>query len=111
MMYYASSLTIIGGLTSTPLQSMLSKCVSRDEYGKIFTLSSVVVSISSLMSSTFLQKLYEFSVETYPGAMYVALAGMELVTILAMSVYFVFVIRHERQFGDIGRNQEESRSE
>ena len=31
MMYYASGLTIIGGIESTPLKSLLSKCVSRYE--------------------------------------------------------------------------------
>ena len=110
-MYYASSLSIIGGLTSTPLQSMLSKCVSKNEYGKIFTLSSVAVSISSLISSTFLQKLYEYTVETFPGAMYVALSGMELITVLMMSIFFIFVIRHEREFGTLGTYPDERKSE
>ena len=110
-MYYANSLSIIGGLTSTPLQSMLSKCVSKNEYGKIFTLSSVAVSIASLISSTFLQKLYEYTVETFPGAMYVALSGMELITILLMSIFFIFVIRHEREFGTIGKCPDERKSE
>ena len=111
MMYYGSALSIIGGLTSTPLQSMLSKCVSKNEYGKIFTLSSVAVSLSSLISSTFLQKLYEWTVESFPGAMYVALSGMELITVLMMSIFFIFVIKHERDFGVIGKTPDERKSE
>ena len=111
MMYYGSALSIIGGLTSTPLQSMLSKCVSKNEYGKIFTLSSVAVSIATLISSTFLQKLYEWTVESFPGAMYVALSGMELITVLMMSIFFIFVIKHERDSGVIGKTPDERKSE
>merc|ERR1719419_1190965 len=33
MMYYASGLTMIGGIESTPLKSLLSKCVSSEEFG------------------------------------------------------------------------------
>ena len=111
MMYYATALSIIGGLTNTPLQSLLSKCVSKDEYGKIFTLQSVAISIASLISSTFLQKLYEWTLDTFPGAMYVSLAIMELITVLLMSIFFIFVIRHEREFGEIGTNQDNNKSE
>ena len=91
-MYYAASLSIIGGLTSTPLQSMLSKVVSKDEFGKIFTLSSVAVNIASLLSSTFLQMLYEKTLKTFPGAMYVGLSVMEVVTVVLMSIYFLYVL-------------------
>jgi len=111
MMYYAASLSIIGGLTSTPLQSMLSKVVSKDEFGKIFTLSSVAMNIASLLSSTFLQMLYEATVKTFPGAMYVGLSVMEVITVVLMSIYFIYVIKHEKQFGPIGQNQEERKTE
>ena len=110
-MYYAASLSIIGGLTSTPLQSMLSKVVSKDEFGKIFTLSSVAMNIASLLSSTFLQMLYEVTVKTFPGAMYVGLSVMEVLTVFLMSIYFIYVIKHEKQFGPIGQNQEDRKTE
>ena len=41
MMYYASALTLLGGLGHTPLRSLMSKMVEPDEYGKIFTFTSV----------------------------------------------------------------------
>ena len=107
-MYFAVSLGIVGGLTSTPLQAMLSKCVSKDEYGKIFTLSSVASSISYLISSTFSQKLYEYTVEYFPGAIYVFMASTELMTVIIMSILFIFVIRHEREFGVIGKDQDDA---
>lgn len=110
-MYYSVSLSIIGGLTSTPLQSMLSKCVEKDEYGKIFTLSSVAISIASLASTTFLQKLYEFTVQTFPGAMYVALSAMESITVLLLSILFIFIIRHERKFGAMGKDVDEIKTQ
>ena len=110
-MYYACSLSIIGGLTSTPLQSMLSKVVSKDEFGKIFTLSSVAVNIASLLSSTLLQLLYEATLKTFPGAMYVGLSVMEVITVVLMSIYFLYVIKHEKQFGPIGHNQDERKTE
>ena len=111
MFYYAVSLSIIGGLTSTPLQSMLSKCVGKDEYGKIFTLSSVATSISSLFASVFVQKLYAYTVEYYPGAMYVFCSCAEMTTVILMSIFFYFVTRHEREFGVIGKDQDENKSD
>ena len=110
-MYYATALSIIGGITSTPLQSMLSKCVLKDEYGKIFTLSSVASAISFLFATASVQKLYEYTVDSFPGAIYVFLASAELITVIIMSILFVFVIRHEREFGTIGKDQDDNKSD
>ena len=111
MLYYGVSLTIIGGLTSTPLQSMLSKCVKRDEYGKIFTLSSVASAIASVFAQTMVQKLYKHTVESFPGAMYVFLGCGELLTVFMMSILFIYVIRIEKTHGPIGAEQSDSRND
>ena len=41
MIYYASALTLLGGLDSTPLRSLLSKLVEPNEYGKIYTFAGI----------------------------------------------------------------------
>ena len=66
-MYLASGITLLGGVESTPLKSILSKCVDPDEYGKIFTLSAVASSVSSLLGGAILPKLYQAFVDTCPG--------------------------------------------
>ena len=67
MMYYAMGLTVIGGIESTPLRSLLSKCVDLDEFGKIFTMSSVASNVAGLLGSTVLPILYGDTLETAPG--------------------------------------------
>ena len=111
MLYYAASLSLIGGLTSAPLHSMLSKCVTKDEYGKIFTLSSVVKSIFSLLSINFVKELYIWTVEYFPAAFYVFACCTEVITVILMSILFIFVIRHEKEFGVTGKDQDENKLE
>jgi hypothetical protein len=75
-MYYAASLTLLGGTGDTPLRSLLSKLVDPTEYGKIFTLASVASSIASLLTSSGFQEIYAATVSTFPGTIYVVSAGI-----------------------------------
>ena len=101
-MYYGAALSIMGGMLSTPLRSMLSKCVESHEYGKVFTLSSTASSIASLCSSVIIQKLYSWTVEDFPGAIYLFHATIELITICMMTIMYFWVNLHEKRFGLIG---------
>ena len=67
MMYFASGITLLGGIESTPLKSILSKCVETDEYGKIFTLAAVSSSVASLLGGAILPKIYQTFEDTNPG--------------------------------------------
>ena len=96
MMYYGTALSVMGGMLSTPLRSMLSKCVESHEYGKIFTLSSVASALATLMSSVIIQEMYKYTLDTFPGAIYLFHGGIELVAVLMMAIIYAIIKRQER---------------
>jgi hypothetical protein len=81
-MYYAASLTLLGGTGDTPLRSLLSKLVDPNEFGKIFTLASVAKSIASLITSSGFQEIYAATVSTFPGTIYVVSAGIVFISLV-----------------------------
>ena len=106
-MYYAFALTIIGPSDGTPLRSLLSKCVDVDEYGKVFTLASVASSVASLCTSALMQKIYEWTVDSFPGAMYLFSAATECVSTILVSLLYWYVRKHEKVHGPIGKDQDD----
>ena len=104
-MYYGTALSVMGGMLSTPLRSMLSKCVESHEYGKIFTLSSVASSLASLLSSVIIQEMYKYTLDTFPGAIYLFHGGIELVAVGMMSIVFIWIKRYEKRFGPLGQTK------
>ena len=109
MMYYALALTIVGPSDGTPLRSLLSKCVEVDEYGKIFTLQSVARSIASLSTSALMQKVYEWTVVSFPGAMYLVSSGFEFLSIILVTVLYLYIRRFEKTCGPIGKQQDDEK--
>ena len=105
-MYYGTVLSVMGGMMSTPLRSMLSKCVESHEFGKIFTLSSVASSLASLLSSVIIQEMYRYTLDTFPGAIYLFHGGIELVAVGMMSIVFLWIKRYEIRFGPLGQTKE-----
>ena len=83
MLYYGSSLTILGALDSTPIRSLVSKMVEPTEYGKLFTFTSTAAAISRLMTSSGFQEIYAATVSIYPGAMYLVSAGMSTIALVS----------------------------
>ena len=105
-MYYGTALSVMGGMLSTPLRSMLSKCVESHEFGKIFTLSSVASSLASLLSSVVIQEMYKYTLDTFPGAIYLFHGGIEIVAVGMMSIVFLWIKRYEMRFGPLGQTKE-----
>lgn len=81
-MYYASSLTVLGGLHNTPLRSLMSKIVEPTEFGKIFTLTGVAQSISTLITGSFFQEIYVETEASFPGLMYLIGAGIQFLILV-----------------------------
>jgi hypothetical protein len=96
-MYYAASLTLLGGTGDTPLRSLLSKLVDPTEYGKIFTLASVASSIASLLTSSGFQEIYAATVSTFPGIGNLQKKKKTLsrkITLFFLDIYVVSVFFH-----------------
>ena len=111
MMYYGTGLSLLGGIESTPLRSLLSKCVGLDEFGKIFTMSSTASSLASLLGAFIVPKIYKATVETFPGAVYVFMASVQLLTVILMFVLYLVILKHEKVYGVIGSEQDEAKTE
>ena len=95
MMYYASSLTVLGGLHNTPLRSLMSKIVEPTEFGKIFTFTGVAQSFSSLITGSFFQEIYAETEANFPGLMYLIGAGIQFL-ILVKYTYENCMVFHKK---------------
>lgn len=105
MMYYALAISLIGGVDGTAIRSLVSKCVEPDEYGKVFTLSSVFSTVASLIGGTITPLLYKGTVDNFPGATYLYDAANDLINIIMMCGIYWVIFSHEKIFGPIGKGQ------
>ena len=106
MMYFGTALPVMGGILSTPLRSMLSKCVESHEYGKIFTLSSVASKLASLISSGIIPEMYKYTLDTFPGAIYIFHGIIEGIVTFMMMVVYIFIRKHEELYGPLGHSED-----
>ena len=67
-------------------------------------------SVASLMTSELMQKIYEWTVVSFPGAMYLFSAGTEFLSLILISVLFWFVNRHEKIYGPVGEHQDKNQN-
>ena len=65
MIYYASALTLLGGLDTTPLRSLLSKLVEPNEYGKIYTFAGIAFLLGHCQMSKYPTISPYFSIHIY----------------------------------------------
>lgn len=69
-MFVGPVVEIMGGATFIAMRSIASKCVSKDELGKMNSLYSVIESISPLIYSPTLATIYSATISTMPGAFF-----------------------------------------
>ena len=68
MCYIASSITFLSNVSTSVLRSMITKLVSDDEIGKIFSILEFFKSIESLLCPLIYGKLYEHTLSFAPNA-------------------------------------------
>jgi hypothetical protein len=79
--------------------------VETGELGKLFTMASVAPQIFYMIFSTLTNLLYEATLDTFPGAIFLLSASVQYCScFLTLGLYF-FVKRHERRFGPLGQQQ------
>ena len=68
MCYVASSITFLSTVSTSVLRSMITKLVSEDEIGKVFSILEFSKSIESLLCPLIYGKLYEHTLSFAPNA-------------------------------------------
>lgn len=82
----ASCVGLLGPQVSTVIRSQLSKAVAERELGKVYTLLGCLEAAVPLVASPLLTEIYNNSLQTFPGAVYLARAGFVLVDLVLFLV-------------------------
>ena len=63
------------------VRSLISLAVSGDEIGRIFSVLALFSSVGTSLVSGAWQKLYNLTLDTFPGTFFLVAAGMLIITI------------------------------
>ena len=85
------------------IRSLLSKCIGPDEVGKVFSVLAVFSAIGPMIGSPAFRQLYNLTIQSCPGAIFFAFAG--LMTMAALFNCFTFFKRHQLKPWDENDNQ------
>lgn len=84
-MFIGPVVEIMGGAAFIAMRSLASKCVSKDELGKMNSLYSVIESISPLIYSPTLAAVYSATISTMPGAFFLVGGTMFIPSIVVFA--------------------------
>ena len=107
MMYYATFVATIGGLTSTPIYGLITKCVDADELGKLFTVTSLVEGLMSLFSNVLFSTVYSDTVGSDPSLIWFVMAGITGIVVVGFVGLFALTLEHERVHGTLTTEDED----
>ncbi len=105
MMYYSLMFFFLCPMDMASLKSLLSKCVGVHEFGKLFTASTVLPHLFTMIFSSLSNLIYEATLDSFPGAVFVVSASTEYGCMVLTLILLHFVKRHERIYGELGRKQ------
>jgi PCFT/HCP family folate transporter-like MFS transporter 1/3 len=71
-------------MTSIAIRSKLSKLVTKDELGKVFSLLATLESITPLIASLFFTYLFKWSLNFFPGLTFEVCAALMIIPLLSM---------------------------
>ena len=72
------------------LRSLLSKSIGSDEVGKFFSLLAICASVGPIIAGPALRQLYNYTMNTCPGAIFFVFAGiMTLAAIFNFGIFFL----------------------
>ena len=79
--YVVTGIGAIGGIASIGTRSLISKLVDRDEMGKVMSFLSILDTVAPVISTTAFAYIFKYTIDSYPGAVYLLIAGFILVPI------------------------------
>ena len=91
MMYLSSAMGCMSSFSAVCIRSMISKIGPEGDLGKIFSLLSSLEATAPIISSPLLSLVYNASIETFPGAVYLLQCGLFL--IVSGIIGYVFYIQ------------------
>lgn len=87
MLFTGSTIGAFGSMTIPTMRSSMSKMVSPDSQGSLFSLVSAMEILCVLVSSSVMSKVYEVTHDYYHGFCFLIEAGITLVTIAMLIVH------------------------
>ena len=109
LMYLATGLGTIGGLTSTPIITLLTKLVDREETGAVMAMSSGLIVLEQLASSVLFSQVYSLTVATQPGLIYLIMAAIYTVVAVMFLTLLFILLRQEAKYESLDVMEKEQR--
>ncbi len=111
-MYHFSILNIgaaVGALHSVcaiVIRSMLSKVSPASDLGKIFSLLACLESVMPVLSIPVLTVVYEATLNNFPGAVYIAMAGIFFAVGTVLSYVHYLLSRPGVRYGNLSEEED-----
>ena len=91
--YIATGIGALGFCKYAVLRSLLSKSITLDEVGKVFSLLALVAAIGPVIGNPIFRQLYNNTIDTFPGSIYLLAAAMLLMA--TTGNFFIYTQRHQ----------------
>lgn len=86
MMFVAVGVGAFGGIASSVLKSMASKCVELEEQGQTFALFSGTETLAKIVGSVGFTLVYSLTCDLFPGFLFLFMAGLSAASILLVAI-------------------------
>ena len=65
----------------------------------------VIRGVADLATSSIMQVIYAQTVDSSPGTVFFVSAAFELQALLAVALLYIFIYKHEKKYGVLGKEQ------
>ena len=66
----------------------------------------VMRGVADLATGSIMQVIYAQTVDSAPGTVFFISAGFELLALIAVSLLYIFIYKHEQKYGILGKEQD-----
>jgi MFS family permease len=89
LFYIFQVISTIGNCKFSIGRSLLSKCCESDEVGKMFSILSILLSLTFMISNPIVRQLYNLTIDHFPGAFLLLIAALLVVS--GFGNFFVYL--------------------
>jgi len=109
VLFVGSVCGFLSAFSSIVIRSMLSKCVTKAELGKIFSLLASLEAAVPLFAAPLFTFVYTKTLETWPGAVFAVQAGIFLIAAVGfLSVYITLRRNGNTEFTELVNDDDEA---